>query len=92
MRYVSVTFTGNSVPYNYNFSEGNPVIGDRVIVPTKMKPDNSVTLTIATVVALSDTPLPNADKPVITFLCAATIAGATAVCARLEAERVQAIT
>ena len=91
MKYVTVNFTGSPAAYNYSFSEGDPAIGDRAVVPTKMKGDGTVTLTIATVIWVQGEPLLGADKPVIAFLSPAVIAGATAVCARLEAERVQAI-
>ena len=94
MKYVSVNFSGATDLYNYSFDptfHNGPVVGDRVVVPTKMKADNSVTLTIATVVEVSDTTLPGADKPVIAFLPTEAIANATRICASLEAKRVQTI-
>ena len=94
MRYVTVNFTGSPAAYTYSFDptfHDNPAIGDRVVVPTKMKGDGTVTLTIATVVSFSTDPLPGADKPVIAFLPANRIAEATAACAALEVKRVQTI-
>ena len=95
MKYIRVRFSGKAVPCNYSFDpdiEGRPVIGTRVVVPTKMKSDGSVTLAIASVIAVSGSRLPNSEKPIIGFLCGESIYTATAVCARLEVERVQVIT
>lgn len=50
-RAVSVQFSGNAKPYNYSIEQQMAVeVGDRVVVPGKLKDDGSVSLSIATVI------------------------------------------
>lgn len=87
MNYLQVKFSTSETLYNYH-SQWQPEVGQRVVVPTTVKKDGTVTLTIANVVTVCQTPLDNADKPVIALLDAAAIAAATEAVLALEAAKV----
>jgi hypothetical protein len=85
---LDVQFSGNAAVYNYGLTpvDGDPVPGQRVVVPTKMKTDGTVTLTIATVVGvrpLGDT-AQETLKPIISLLSKQAIDWATREVFRLE--------
>lgn len=88
MKSLSVNFSGSVAVYPYTYAPalGTPQIGQRVVVPTKIKSDGTVTLTIAHVVEVHDTVVEGAVKPIIALLQPEAIEQATAVCVQLEKE------
>lgn len=88
MKSVSVQFTGTPGSYAYSFDPSQhpiqPTIGMRVVVPMRMKADNTLSLTIATVTSVHDEKIGSADKPVIEFLRPTQIEKATVAVQTLE--------
>ena len=94
--YIGVQFSGNATVYPYEVPNnrttvyGEPAaVGMRVVVPTKMKSDGTVTLTIGIIVAVEADELAKLVaagpvKPIIQVLDAQEIAQATAVVAAIE--------
>jgi hypothetical protein len=84
-RTLEVQFSGNKAIYSYGLTDldGTPVVGQRVVVPTKLKDDGTVTLTIATVVSVHNIVGPSL-KPIIALLPNSQIAWATSEVKRLE--------
>ena len=81
---IEVTFSGSDKPYLYTTTVQGQ-IGQRVVVPTKMKADGTVTLTIATVSEIHDTLHEGAVKPIVMLIPFTAIEHARQVVAELEA-------
>lgn len=95
--YVAVQFTGNTAIYAYEIADALsvptgtlPFPGHRVVVPTKMKNDGTVTLTIGRIAEVSDDELAalvagGNVKPIIQVLSHRLIDAATKAVAFQEA-------
>lgn len=84
MYHISVQFSGTPKEYAYTCPT-EPALGQRVVVPTSMKKDGTVALSIATIVAfgLAAESIPSA-KPIIALLDSSLIAAARAFVLKLE--------
>lgn len=87
MKFVSVQFTGTPSLFNYRCDPalGTPVEGQRAVVPTKMKNDGTVTLTIATIVSVSDDNPGQSSKGILALIAPERIAAATELVIAMEA-------
>jgi hypothetical protein len=81
MYFISVQFSGTPKEYAY-VSAAEPVLGQRVVVPTSIKKDGTIALSIATVVGFGQTA--EGAKPVIALLDSALIAAAQEFVLKLE--------
>lgn len=87
MKTLNVQFTGNAAMWPYIHVpeiEGEAKPGQRVVVPTKLKNDGTVTLTIGTIAEVHDGVLPGASKPIIALLDTARIGTAQHIVEGLE--------
>lgn len=84
---LSVTFSGSDKPYLYTSVVGAEV-GQRVVVPLKLKPDGTVALTIATISEVHATLREGAVKPIVTLLPFWSVEHACKAVAALEAGEV----
>lgn len=88
MKSLNVQFSGSTVLWGYLYNpatDGEPQAGQRVVVPTKLKNDGTVTITIATVVDTADTVPAGVHKEIIAFLSVERIAQAQELVAKMEA-------
>lgn len=86
---IGVQFSGNKTVYLYkvnSFTVSELKVGSRVVVPTKMKEDGTVSLSIATVVEIHDELKAGADKPIVQALSEVALAYATSEVSRLESQ------
>lgn len=79
---ISVQFPSNAKEYAYTSTQ-EPALGQRAVVPTMIKKDGTVALSIATVVGFG--PSVEGAKPVIALLDSALIAAAQEFVLKLEA-------
>jgi hypothetical protein len=92
-RSLGVQFSGNGkAVYWYGLPVGASGMvlrpGLRVVVPTKMKDDGTVSLSIATLVEWTQEPHPDADKPCVCILDHHWLGEITEHCKAVEAAKV----